>query len=267
MPLSDDVRAAIKAAKVYDLSHQLDASTPIHPSHSPYRISLLRRYGDMVRPGGLSGATEMIVMSGHSSTHMDALGHMSVEGELHGGADAHAAAQGGWGLQSHHIAEVAPVISDGVLIDAAGVRGRAYEAGEEVTVADLRAALEVSDARIGDGDTVLVRTGWHRMWDEPEAYAGLPAGSPGVGLDGARWLVEQGARLLGSDTMVFEHVPEGVHALPVHGFLLVEQGINIMEMVNLDELAGDGISRFLFVASPLRIVGATGSPLRPLALV
>lgn len=266
-PLTADVRRIVTGSRVYDLSHPLDAETPIHPSHSPYRIALLRRYGDMVRPNGISGATEMMVLSGHSSTHMDALGHMSMAGELYGGVDAAEAAKGGWGLRRRHIAEVDPVISDGVLLDIEAVRGTPLDGGDEVTASDLEAALELAGTAIQEGDTVLVRTGWHRHWNDAATFSGQAGGSPGLGVAGARWLVDRGARLLGSDTMVFEVTRAGSHELPVHGFLLVQQGINIMEMVNLEQLAEDDVHRFLFIASPLKLVGSTGSPLRPLALV
>jgi kynurenine formamidase len=265
--ITPEVMAALLAARVYDLSHPLDATTPIHPTHSPYRIALLRRYGDMVRPGGVSGATEMIVMSGHSSTHMDALGHMSIAGELYGGVDAAEAAQGGWGLRSRHIAETPPTISRGLMLDIAAVRGRPLDGGEEVTVDDLRRACELAGSGVEPGDTVFVRTGWYRHWSDARVFSGEAGGSPGVGMPGTTWLVEHGARLIGSDTMVFEKTELGSHALPVHGYLLVRQGINIIEMINVEELARDGVHSFLFVVSPLRLVGSTGSPIRPLALV
>jgi kynurenine formamidase len=197
---------------------------------------------------------------------MDALGHMSAGGRLHGGADAAEAARGGWGLKSHSIAEVDPVVSEGVLLDIEAVRGRPLGAGEVVTVEDLRAAAERAQVVIGTGDTVLVRTGWSRHWADAETFVGERGGSPGPDLEAARWLVDQGAWLTGSDTMVYEASSPDSHALPVHAFLLVERGINIMEMLNLDELAREGVHRFLFVATPLKLVGSTGSPLRPIAL-
>ncbi len=72
-----------------------------------------------------------------------------------------------------------------------------------------------------------------------------------------------------SDTTAYEHIParEGHRLLPVHRLLLVEHGIPIIEMLNLEELADSSVRVFGFVAAPLRLVGATGSPLRPLALV
>lgn len=260
-------RRRVIESRVFDLSRPLDAQTPVHPTHPPYRVALVRRYGDLVREEGVSGATEMLLMSGHHSTHMDALGHMSAHGRLHGGADAAEAAKGGWGLRSHSIADADPVISEGVLLDIEAVRGRPLEAAEVVSAADLQRACELAGVTVESGDTVLVRTGWGRHWADPLTFSGEHGGSPGVDLEAARWLVEQGATLTGSDTMVYERTAPGSNALPVHAFLLVDRGIHIMEMLDLDELAAEGIHRFLFVAAPLRIAGATGSPLRPLALV
>lgn len=264
--LDGETRRRVIESRVFDLAQPLDQRTPIHPTHPPYRVALVRRYGDLVRADDVSGATEMLVMSGHHSTHMDALGHMSAGGRLHGGADAAEAARGGWGLKSHSIAEVDPVVSEGVLLDAEAVRGRPLEAGEVVGVEDLERACELGGVEVRPGDTVLVRTGWSRHWEDAATFSGEHGGSPGVDLEAARWLVDRGARLTGSDTMVYEVTGPATDGLPVHAFLLVEQGINIMEMLHLDELASEGVYRFLFVAAPLKLVGGTGSPLRPIAL-
>jgi kynurenine formamidase len=76
-------------------------------------------------------------------------------------------------------------------------------------------------------------------------------------------------RAAGSDTIAFERIPAGAgHAvLPVHRVLLVEHGIHIIETLALEELAASGAREFLFVLSPLKVVGGTGSPVRPLAVV
>jgi kynurenine formamidase len=54
---------------------------------------------------------------------------------------------------------------------------------------------------------------------------------------------------------------------PVHTRLLIESGVYIMESLDLEQLAADGVHEFLFVALPLKIAGATGSMLDPLAVV
>ena len=76
-------------------------------------------------------------------------------------------------------------------------------------------------------------------------------------------------RATGAETIAYEQIkPEVGHALlPVHRLLLVERGIHIIEVMNLTALAEAGVHEFLFVLAPLNIVGATGSPVRPLAVV
>jgi len=108
----------------------------------------------------------------------------------------------------------------------------------------------------------LIRTGWIRRWPDAERYHANPA--PGLVLDAAEWLGEHGARCAGSDTYAFEKVP--AHGLAVHVALLVERGIPILEMLDLEALARDSAYTFLFVALPLKLVGASGSPIRPVAI-
>ena len=92
---------------------------------------------------------------------------------------------------------------------------------------------------------------------------------PGVGEAGARWLADRGAHAAGADTIAFERLaPGGGHAsLPAHRVLLVERGVYIVETLVLDGIAAAGVHEFLFVLSPLPLFGATGSPVRPLAVV
>ncbi|HEY5431245.1 MAG TPA: cyclase family protein, partial [Solirubrobacteraceae bacterium] len=119
------------------------------------------------------------------------------------------------------------------------------------------------------GDVILVRSGWAQRWDDREAYVGVASGVPGPGEAGAHWLAALGPRAVGADSIAFEHLAPGAgHALlPAHRVLLVEHGINIIETLDLEELAGAQVHEFAFVLSPLALVGATGSPVRPLAVV
>jgi kynurenine formamidase len=89
--------------------------------------------------------------------------------------------------------------------------------------------------------------------------------NPGPGEAAARWLSSRKIFAAASDTINFEMVPS--RTMPVHVHLLVERGIHIIECLNLEKLAADRVFEFVFVASPLKIRGATGSPIRPFALV
>ena len=88
-------------------------------------------------------------------------------------------------------------------------------------------------------------------------------GAPGPGLDAARLLSSKGIILVGSDTLAFEKMPSH---MPVHEFLLVQKGIQIMEMLYLEGLSRDAVFEFAFIVSPLKIKGGTASPVRPIAI-
>jgi kynurenine formamidase len=133
----------------------------------------------------------------------------------------------------------------------------------------LAAAEKRAGVNVAAGDAVLVGSGWSRRWNEKAEFIGLADGVPGVDESGAEWLAEKQIRIAAGETIAFEQIAAGAghRTLPVHRILLVENGIHIMETLKLDELLDAKVHEFIFVVSPLRLVGATGSPVRPLALV
>ena len=264
--LLDAVRSGLRTV---ELGHPLFTGMPGSPNHPGFRMTLIRRHGDMVRPDGGSASNEMIITGGHVGTHVDALAHVSQEGRLHGGVDAEAAQRGGRHAE-HGAEKIPPMITRGVLLDVAAAHDTdVLPGGYGVTAADLAAASARAGAEPGAGDVVLVRTGWARHFADGPAYLGHDTGVPGVTEDGARWLVERGVLAAGADTTAFERIPpgQGHRVLPVHRILLVEHGIHIIEHLDLEDAAEQGLTEFVFVMAPLRIVGGTGSPVRPLAVV
>jgi len=269
--VTDPLLAAVRrGVRVFDLGRPMFAGMPQSPNHPAFSHTLPRRHGDMVRADGGSAANDLIVTGTHVGTHIDALAHVSHDGKLHGGADAREAGRGG-GYPDHGVHTIAPMVCRGVLLDVPAVLGTgACEPGYEITPADLDACCARQLVRPGEGDVTLVRSGWGRRFaDGPEAYLGKVTGVPGVGEAGARWLAARGALAAGADTIAFERLaPGGGHALlPAHRVLLVEHGIYIIEALALEDLAAAGVAEFTFMLSPLNILGATGSPVRPLAVV
>lgn len=253
---------------VIDLSHVLVRDIPNHPSHPPFNFVPYLRPGDFQLENGYWGCNELILMSGHSGTHLDSLGHVSRQGVFFGGKGMESHYAGIDGLQVLGIETVAPIVRRGVLIDVAGTRGvPCLDPGEEVSLADVRAALDRSGAEITAGDCVLVRTGWASAWSDPARYLGSDSGVPGIGVEVANWLGERRCMLVGSDTPTVEVTNPGMHSLPVHLNLLAERGIHLLENSVLDDLAERSPKEFLFVCLPLKIAGASGSPVRPVALV
>lgn len=268
--MTDPLLSAVCAGtRTYDLARPYVVGMPQSPNHPAYWRALPRRHGDMVRPDGASAANDMITLGTHVGTHIDALGHVSQDGRLHGGADA-AAAQVGGGFPDHGIHVFPAALFRAILLDVPGALGLpACEPGYEITPDDLEAALTLSGAEPERGDVLLVRSGWGARWSEGAAYVGMQSGVPGVSGAGAKWLALRSPRAVGADSIAFERLEPGKgHALlPAHRVLLVEEGINIIETMNLEAIAADGVREFTLVLAPLPLVGATGSPVRPLAVI
>jgi kynurenine formamidase len=255
----------LEAAQVYDLAQPYYAGMPHHPNHPPFLFGLNKKHGDYVMPNGGSSASEALTLGGHVGTHIDALCHFSRGGRLHGGAPAAERQSYTGGLQVLSVDTIAPIFRRGVLLDIAGLEGvEALAEDFEITPGHLEQAARAAAVEVRPGDVVLLRTGWARFWGDAARFIAQVHG-PGPGEAGARWLSRRGIFAAGSDTVAFEKVPAA--EMPVHLHLLVESGIHIMECLNLEQLAAEGRPAFVFAAVPLKIRGATGSPIRPLALV
>ncbi|PWU12457.1 MAG: cyclase [Terriglobia bacterium] len=251
----------IAGARVYDLAQTYFVGMPHFPTHPPFLYSLTREHGEHIGPLGHSSSADAMAMAGHAGTHIDALCHFSLQGKLYGNQSVVQSFAGG--QSKYSVDTIAPIVRRGVLLDIAGLEGvPALPADFEVTPDHVEAASRALEIR--SGDVILLRTGWAAYWSEPARYLAHGRG-PGPSLEGARWLSSRGIFAAGSDTLAFEKIPSDT--MPVHVHLLVESGIHIIECLNLEELAAERVSTFLFIAAPLKVRGATGAPMRPLALV
>lgn len=255
---------AAGAQEVFDLSHPLHTGIPHHPNHPPYSFSLTKQHGEVMYPSGVSAAAEMITTSGHVGTHMDGFAHVSKLGRVFGGYNVveNQSYSDGVAVQSVH--EMAPVLGPGFLVDLTVLYGRELNPDDGISAEDLEFWFR---GRIAPdaGSIVLFRTGWDRLWSDNAAFLGTQTGAPGVTLSAAKWLTDHGVIATGADTVAYELSPSP--DLPVHCHLLVENGVPIMEAMNLAPLAKAKRWEFFFTASSLPIRGGTGSPIRPLAFV
>jgi kynurenine formamidase len=210
-------------------------------------------------------SADCIAMFTHSGTHLDALNHFGYCGEIWNGFN-----------EREHLGSrqwtrcgadrLPPIVARGVLVDVAGLHGAdalpdSYAIGAE----DVGAALREQGTEVRRGDVVLVRTGRMRAWPASDAYL---LAEPGLDRAGAEVLAEAGAMVIGADNVALEVLPstdeENWH--PVHTFLLAEAGVPIMENVQLEELAAEQVYEFALTATPMPIRGATGAPVRPVAM-
>jgi len=265
---------AIQRHKVYDLAQPYFVGMPHFPTHPPYLFGLTRKHGDMLLENNVSSSAEAIAFGGHVGTHIDALCHFSCDGKLHGGIQAAAVQSSSGGFSELGVDTIAPILRRGVLLDiAAELQSETHSdtlpPDFAITPDHLDKALKNAKTSVDPGDVVLLRTGWARFFPEASRYVtgrqgGHAVTGPGPELEAARWLSKRGVFAAGSDTIAFEKVPAA--SMPVHVHLLVENGVHIIEALNLEDLSRKRIFEFVFVAAPLKIRGGTGSPIRPLAL-
>lgn len=262
--IPERMRSLIVTGMIYDLGMEYFVGMPHYPTHPPFLFSLGRLHGEMPYEGGVSSSNCVFTTGGHTGTHIDAHGHISVNGEVYGVGDI-SPHQSPKGLSKGGIDQMAPVVSRGVLLDIAGLEGVAVlDSDYNVSAAALERAAKQQGVAVERGDALLFRTGWIQYFYDAGKYISHHEGCPGITTDGAEWLADRGVAYVGSDTVALEKTP--TTSLPVHGILLCRHGIHIMEVLNLEDLARDSVYEFLFMASPLKIRGGTGSPIRPIAV-
>jgi kynurenine formamidase len=203
---------------------------------------------------------------GQVGTQFDGLGHVAIGDVFYNGNRERDFAKAE-GLTKLGIENVGALVTRGVLIDVAALKGQAMLAGGyEITRADIEGALKRQNTAIRSGDAVFLHTGWGSLWLKDNAA--FTANAPGIGVGAAAYLVEREVVLVGSDTWAVEVVPNPVASLafPVHQLFLPRNGIYIFENLATEDLARDGAYEFAFFYAPLRLKGAAGSPGNPLAI-
>lgn len=263
--MTSPVLQALAQARIFDLEQPRFAGAPSHPAHAPGFNYFLHRHHEPGAAEARTGASGIVVMPEHSGTHIDALSHQAEDLTLHGGVHVDATVQTSTGFKLHGVETMEPIVARGVLLDVAP-DGHRLEPGYAITPGDLQEAESRAGVRLGEGDVALVRTGSATLWSKPDEYLK----SAGVSADGSRWLIERRVRAVGADNMAFDVMgpvdPELKVTLPGHVLLLVRAGIPIIENLNLEELAAAKVYEFAFVCLPMKMRGATGSPVRPIAL-
>jgi kynurenine formamidase len=173
------------------------------------------------------------------------------------------------GLQRLGVENVPPIFTTGFLVDIAGLKGRMLEGGEEISLQDVRDALQrqsINENQIEPGSAILFNTGYGSLWGvDNDSYGNS---SPGIGVEVAEWLVEKQVVVAGSDTFALEVVPnpDPDLAFPVHAILLTRNGTYLQENLDLSELVADGVDKFAYIYVRVPITGATGSPGSPIAV-
>ena len=254
-------------ARVYDLEQLRYAGAPTFPSHAPGYVYTLHRHHEQGMSEARTSASGFMSATEHSGTHIDALCHQAEHLRLYGGVEINARIQTPQGFTTLGVETIEPLVTRGILLDVARQRGvDRIESGHPITREVLEVAQREQGVAVEKGDVVLLRTGNGAYWEDPAVY--LRAG--GVSAGASSWLAGRGVLAVGADNVAWDEVgvvdPELKVTLPGHIILLVRHGIYIIENLFLEELARDQRYEITFICLPLKLRGATGSPVRPIAI-
>jgi kynurenine formamidase len=273
----DGIVSRADAGKVFDLSVDYFAGMPswIAANDPGYQLWMTHtprgeELDDVMGKG--REANELVSYSGdaislytHCGTHVDALNHFGYYGRIfnHFDAQDHIGSRH-WrvsGADKHP-----PTIARGILLDVAGLHGvdmlpPSHGIGPE----DLAGCLKHQQTELRPGDVVMVRTGRMHAWPDPAAYID---DAPGLNRAGAEFLAKCGAITIGGDNLALEQGPSAdpENWMVVHTNQHAQAGNPNQEVVDQEALAAEKVYEFCFFGACLKLRGATGSPMRPVAM-
>jgi kynurenine formamidase len=270
----------VKRGVTFSLAIPLDSSGP--QINQPRRFNPIHRMiltgpdfttGAFKRPGGVGFADDMVIMALQCATQWDALSHCFLDGKLYNGYDANLVSSEG--AKRNGIEKMARfIVTRGLLLDIPRVKGVEWlEPGYAITADDLEAATRAHRVTVGRGDALLVRTGQMTMCRRRKSWGDYAGGdAPGLSFHTADWLHAHEVAAVATDTWGMEVRPNEIadSYQPLHQILIPHMGLLVGEIFELDALAedcaNDRVYEFQFVAPPLPITGAVGTPVNPLAI-
>lgn len=260
--------ASVSRGRVYDLGTELSADMPHGPrdTFAAFRLTPYRTPRCLCDPGyaGHDFSMELIMGAPHLGSHIDGFAHIQENGRIFGNVAAIDAFDD-FGWKQHGMETVPPIVTRGVLIDVPRSLGLEKLPDDfEIEPAHIDQCLDAQGIEVRVGDVVLVRTG--KMLDYHNNPTSYFVAHAGVGVEAALALYEKGMAVLGTDTTATEPFPLRDEQHTTHRAMLVQRGVHLLEILDLEELSADRVYTFLFVCLPLKIVGATGSWVRPIAV-
>ena len=256
----------IRTGEVIELGQILDpANMPFFPGR---QLSILTKRTNVLPQSNRRISNEEMVIGelGQIGTQFDGFSHQGIDNGFYNCFKQDQIATRN-GFTKLGIEKVGSLMTRGVLIDVAGLKGvEMLPDSYEITVQDLQGALKRQNLTLQAGDAIIINTGWGKLWGKENVrYAKT---DPGIGVAAAEWLAKQNPMLIGSDNWSVEvnPNPDPKISSPVHQILLAVNGIHILESLKLDELAAKRINEFAFILQPLKLKGATGSTVAPMAV-
>jgi kynurenine formamidase len=214
---------------------------------------------------------DMIIMPLQAASQWDALSHVYYDDQLYNGFPADSVTSMGAYHCGIDKVDVKGITSRGVLLDLVRHRGAEVflEAGDPITPEELDDVVRAQGVSVGRGDIVLIRTGW---WTRFVMTGNKLEGYSGLDWRCASWLHDREIAAVAADNLQVEDLASGVEGItfPLHLLCLRDMGMIFGEYWDLtalaDDCAADGVYEFQLIAPPLRVVGAVGSPVNPIAI-
>jgi kynurenine formamidase len=259
---------SVEKGEVISLAQPTGPGRGAPPHRNPVSRFMDRDAGDYAlgarAPGGFKFAEDSIALPTHSGTHIDALSHTWSGDALYNNFPA-SNIRSTKGAVKLGAEKIGSIVTRGVLLDFVKLFGGPLSASQAISAADLKRAYEDLGLSPQPGDAVLIRTGWWKTMGGTKEYFDL---EPGISEDGAIYLANCEASLVGSDNYAVEVQPDpDDKVFPVHLTLLHQFGIPLVENLDLEELAQSNVNTFLFILLPLRLEGSTASPATPIAII
>lgn len=257
----------IKTGKTYGLGIASGRETPAFPPRSVSVTVLAPNQID----GATFGSNKMSYMDDMVNgwfgvgSQLDGLGHLGVDGVFYNQNKSKDFFDT-TGLKKLGVDKVPPIVTRGVLLNVAAVKGKQMlSAGEVVTVDDIKAAEKAAGVSPAQGDVVILYTGWINMLSKDAKQFG--DGEPGIDAEGARYLASKEVVAVGADTWGVEAVPFKTDRVwEGHQILLAQHGIYILETLDTREMIKDGVKEFMFVLGAPRYKGAVQANINPVAI-
>ncbi|PYM92396.1 MAG: cyclase [Candidatus Rokuibacteriota bacterium] len=255
----------VRTGEVVELGHVLSATMPMSATRR-FDVHVKRTF--MNPQSNRRGSNEEVLFSeiGQVGTQLDGFAHQTIEDKVYNCYKLDEISTR-TGFTKVGIEKVGSLITRGVLIDVAGLKGVDMLGDTyEITVADLEAALQRQNQKLQPGDAVIIHTGWGKLWGKDNAR--YMRSGPGIGAPAAEWIAKQDPMLVGADNVPVEvnPNPDKEVSLPVHQIMLVVNGIHLLENLKLDELVAKRVHEFAFVMQPLKLQGFTGASVAPIAI-
>jgi kynurenine formamidase len=255
----------IRTGEVIELGQTLNSTMPFFGTR---RFDVHTKRTFMNPQANRRGSNEEFVAGeiGQVGTQFDGFAHQTIGNSMYNCFKVEETATRN-GFEKLGIENTGTLITRGVLIDVAALKAvETLPDNYEITVLDIKLALERQKLQLQRGDAVILHTGWGKLWGKDNAR--YTRSCPGIGVAAAEWLARQDPMLVGSDNFSVEISPnpDAKVSLPIHQIMLVVNGIHLLENMKLDELAAKSVHEFAFIVQPLKIQGGTGSTVAPIAI-